>query len=107
MIAIGIRYNDQRCPHPAPVPYDGDHDPTLRRPPCPPPRVGRTHRYFAGRTRPGRTGKLAHAAARGLSKGRRLCSAEKCRTLPPARLMRYLTLDEVLELHRLCLEQSG
>jgi len=40
-------------------------------------------------------------------RGCRPRSAKERRALPPASLMRYLTLDEVLELHQLCLEQSG
>src|SRR5262249_35862581 len=59
------------------------------------------------RPREGRGCRPHRHQGRGLQDGRRASPREERRAVPPLELMRYLTLAEVLELHRLLITSSG
>src|SRR5947209_8009363 len=50
---------------------------------------------------------MAGAARCGIRPGSQVCPAQECGTIPAPGMTRYLSRDEVLELHRLVLDQSG
>src|SRR5438270_323696 len=59
------------------------------------------------RLRPARVGSAPSRRARRFSTSGKLHLAEKRGIVPAVGLMRYLDVDEVLDLHRLVLERSG